>query len=438
MIELVIGNSYSQIKGLNSQQFAEVRQLLSYEPDQNAAFFGGFQAQNRKYMIDKKGVFPTGLLSDVIGYFDHTSIVVKDNRIDVPSVRRFKLHDLEPMVNLYPSQKDAVKAAKEHGRGTISMPTGSGKSLVIAMLIQEFGLRTLVVVPNLSIKQQLHAVLHRKFGVNGMRFITVLNIDSPALEKNAGYDMVIIDEAHHVAAKTYHDLNKKVWADIRYRFMLTATPFRNVDAEQMLYKAIAGDVIYKLDYTEAVKLKYIVPVEAHYVVVPKQKTDAHSWPQVYSELVVNNQIRNEIIASLLTNLSEAGQNTLCLVKEIKHGQILAEMTDYPFVCGEDEESKHLITAFNSGQISGLIGTTGVIGEGSDTKPCEYVIIAGLGKAKSGFMQAVGRGVRRIGGKESAKIILFKDGSHKYCLRHFNKQSEILQAEYGVIPQKLEI
>ena len=42
--------------------------------------------------------------------------------------------------------------------------------------------------------------------------------------------------------------------------------------------------------------------------------------------------------------------------------------------------------FNMGEIKTLIGTTGVVGEGVDTRPTEYVIIAGLGKSKPAFMQ----------------------------------------------------
>lgn len=81
MIELIVGNSYSQIKGLTSTQFADVRQILSYEPDQNAAFFGGFQGQSRKYMIDRKGFFPTGLLSEVTDYLISLDVAVTDARI---------------------------------------------------------------------------------------------------------------------------------------------------------------------------------------------------------------------------------------------------------------------------------------------------------------------------------------------------------------------
>ena len=83
--------------------------------------------------------------------------------------------------------------------------------------------------------------------------------------------------------------------------------------------------------------------------------------------------------------------TLTLVKEINHGKALSVLSDSPFSNGEDEESRKYIELFKEARIKTLIGTTGVLGEGVDTKPAEYVIIAGLGKSKNAFMQQVGRG-----------------------------------------------
>ncbi len=77
-------------------------------------------------------------------------------------------------------------------------------------------------------------------------------------------------------------------------------------------------------------------------------------------------------------------------------------------------------------------------EGVDTKVCEVVVVAGAGKAKSQFMQACGRAVRNYPGKESAKIIIIKDKSHKYLLRHYAAQSKILLDEYGVKPVRLKV
>jgi superfamily II DNA or RNA helicase len=140
----------------------------------------------------------------------------------------------------------------------------------------------------------------------------------------------------------------------------------------------------------------------------------------------------------MLKLQAAEIPTLTLVKEIAHGKALEKLSGVPFVNGQDAESRQYIADFNAGRLKALIGTTGVLGEGIDTRPCQYVIVAGLGKAKSAFMQQVGRSVRKYPGKETAKILIFKDKSHKWLANHFNAQKKILIDEYGSAPAKLEV
>ena len=205
-------------------------------------------------------------------------------------------------------------------------------------------------------------------------------------------------------------------------------------------EGIAGTPCYRFDYNDAIKAGAVVPVEAYYYSLPKQEMEGNesNWASVYSELVVNNENRNHLIAWILNKTHRGGVSTLCLVKEIKHGQILSDLTAFPFANGQDGLSKELIRAFNAGESKTLIATTGVCGEGVDTKPAEYIIMAAGGKSKVQFMQQVGRGLRRYEGKESTKIILFKDPSHKYLTRHFNASIKYLAEGYGVVPTQLTI
>ena len=428
-----VGNSFSSIRGLTQTVFNRLRKVLSYTPD--TGYYSGLPPRP-KYLIDAKGHFPTGLLVKVEGFFKSNTIAyrIDDKRtLPRPSGSTFELNlgARKP----YKDQLSALDAAVKHGRGIISMPTGSGKSVVIALIAHHFKLRTLIVVPSLEIKRQLQADLLSILGPQAP--VVVENIDSSALRSNPGYDCLIIDEAHHVAAKTYHKLNKTAWQGVYHRFFLTATPYRNLEEEQLLFEAIAGQKIFELSYKDAIARGYIVPVEAYYLEVPKQTTEATTWASVYSELVVKNATRNLMVAELLGTLQATGISTLCLVKEIAHGETLSALIGVPFANGQDEDSRRFVTMFNRNEIPALIGTTGILGEGVDTRPCEYVIVAGLGKAKSAFMQQVGRGVRTFPGKESCKVILIKDRSHKFCLRHFNEQVKILKEELGVITVKLE-
>ncbi len=313
--------------------------------------------------------------------------------------------------------------------------------MIAALIVQRLGVKTLIVVPSLELKSQLTESFKAWFGRSNVgkgKLVYIENVQAlDPKQPVKGYDCLIIDEFHHSAAATYRRLNKYAWNGIYYRVGLTATPFRNQDEERLLLESILSQVVYELDYKTAVYKRYICPVESFYFDLPKQKTTATTWPSVYSQLVVNNDHRNQVIANTLLALKAGKLSTLCLVKEIKHGEILSKLTGIPFANGQDEDSRQFIEEFKEGRILCLIGTTGVIGEGVDTKPCEYVVIAGLGKAKSAFMQQVGRAVRRHGSKETAKVILFRDKSHKFTLRHYEAQAKVLEEEYGSLPSKID-
>lgn len=426
-----INNSYSQIKNLTTEQHRQLKELLSYESDPTAKFFaGGYN--HKKYLIDTKGFFPTGLLFRVKAYLAKIPHEIKDLRIR-PKRLTTPFKEIKG-ITPYPAQLKAVDTAFKYGLGGLISPTGSGKSIIMTLLIARMQMKTLVIVPNLELKEQLSETFTQLLGKSNNW--QVLNIDSNALETATGYDMLILDECHGSAAKTYQKLNKKQWAGIYHRFFFTATFFRNQDNEQLLFESICGQPIYELTYQEAVKNKLIVPVEAYYLEVPKQDNDCYTYQQFYKELVVENELRNQLIANMMLNLQQADAHTLCLVKEVRHGEILSELTGIPFTNGADDESRKYLQQFKDGKIKAVIATEGVAGTGCDTKPCEFVIIAGLGKAKSGFLQKCGRATRRYKDKESAKVILLRDVSHKFAIKHFKEQLKILKEAYGVIATKL--
>lgn len=441
-MKLIINNSISQIVDMTREEFHKIREILSYKIPAKQAYFSGSNWNPIRYLIDKKGYFSNALI-----YKLPTSIKIEDQRTIPGPKKLFELR-VSPTIP-YVCQNSAVRAASlmRNYPVCVQMPTGSGKSLVIAMLINEVQQRTLVVVPTLEIKKQTIKFLKDVFGKdcvgdtkNFDTDIAVENVDALIGKYEHDYDCVIIDEAHHGAAATYRMLNATTWKSSYYRFSFTATPFRRNDHEQILLESVTGQLVYELPYKEAVMRKYVCPVEAYYIEVPKTtvKTVDNTWASVYSELVVNNEPRNTSIAYLLAKLVKQGKSVLCLVREIKHGNTIAELTGLPFANGQDGDSSDLIRHFNSKASGGLVATEGVCGEGVDTRPCEYVIIAGLGVSRGALMQKVGRSVRMYPGKESAKVIIVKDSSHKWTKKHFDEQCRILKQEYGVVPVKLDL
>lgn len=451
MIKVVVNNSLCSISGLNDVQFRQLRELLSYKTSAQASYFSGSYRGNQRYLLDKRGEFPTGLLYLVKGWLKkqpfYNMVQLDDRRVRPSACEGFELV-LPEGVEPRPEQVQAAVAAGYAGRGIIVAPTGLGKSIIAALIVRTVAVPTLIVVPSLELKRQLTESLRAYYPderVGGLGdTIAVENVDALDVKKPLkGYGCVIIDEFHHSGAATYRKLNRHAWGAVYYKFGLTATPFRSKDEERLLLESVLSEVIYRVEYKTAVDRGYIVPMEAYYFELPKQSPkgmESSRWASVYSYLVTRNELRNRLLVSVLDSLHEAGKSTLCLVKEIEHGKQLMRdcAIDSAFANGQDGSAAALIAEFNACARLSLIATEGVAGEGVDTRPAEFIVIAGLGKSKNSFMQKCGRGFRNFPGKVSCKLFLIKDPSHKWTLAHFAAQVKILKEEYGIKPQLLPL
>lgn len=436
-----ISNSESIITGLSIEQHKKLKGLISYTVP--GFFYTG--VVQRRYLLSARGAFPTGLLYIVEKYLKKDLIyhTLKDLRIKPNALESiFKMSLGYPP---YPEQLDAAKTCLRSPRGIIAAPTGVGKSIIAVLIINELQVPTLIVVPTLELKKQLTKTMEDAFGrqnVGEGKNICVKNVDSCSLKATERYDCVIIDEFHHSGASTYRKLNKKAWNNIYYRYGLTATPFRSQSEEKLLLESVLSETIYKIDYKTAVESGYIVPLEAYYIHLPALmgKIASTNYAEAYKKMIVENEDRNKVIADLLGSLNSQGASVLCLVKEIQHGVNLQALADFDctFVKGENDDNRIKLLEFIIRERNCLIGTTGVLGEGVDTKPCEYVIIASPMKSKNLFMQCVGRAFRKYPGKETAKIILLKDCTHKWFASAFREQCKILLEEYNVKPIKLNV
>lgn len=439
--------------GYSLPQYKALREALSFTETKKSRWSG--YGSTRKYLIDKKGVFPTGLLYLVEETLQEGgwSFTINDTR-KRPQIGKFKpasLFAADLGVTPRPEQQEATTAALAAERGIIVAPTGVGKSLIAALVIDAFQVKSLVVVPSLELKRQFTDGLREYFGgdlagplIRGeaRHLITVENIDQLEVGKPIpGVDLVLIDEFHHSAAKTYRDLNMKSWNSVYFKFGLTATPFRSKDEERLLLESVLSKVIYKIEYSTAVEKGYITPMEVFTKNLPAIKFEGSSenWHNVYKKLIVEREDRNEIICDFVENLVAERKSTLVLVKQVEHGFRLQEMLKkrgvrVPLVHGQNEEgvNQKLIADFNDLREPCLIGTS-VIGEGVDTRPTEYIIMAGGGKSKPAFMQQIGRGFRRFIGKESCKVLMFNDISHKWLIDHHKQCVKFLKQEYGIAP-----
>jgi superfamily II DNA or RNA helicase len=159
-----------------------------------------------------------------------------------------------------PYQREALAAwLAAGGRGVVVLPTGSGKTLVAHMAIDDRRRSTLVVTPTLDLVRQWHDGLAATFGgpiglVGGGDYdiqpLTVTTYDSAYLHMEhlgARFGLVVFDECHHLPGATYALAARFALAP--YRLGLTATPER-ADGREGDLVGLIGPTVYRKDIIE--------------------------------------------------------------------------------------------------------------------------------------------------------------------------------------------
>ena len=141
------------------------------------------------------------------------------------------------------------EAFKKHRSVMMQMPTGTGKTVVLASLVQQYldkslefrdqHCQVLIVAHRIELTEQMGEHLKRygiEYGVIAggrktkeaepviVASIQTLSSKLSSLSSILSPSLIIIDEAHHAVAKTYRQL-WDVWPEARF-LGLTATPYR--------------------------------------------------------------------------------------------------------------------------------------------------------------------------------------------------------------------
>lgn len=385
-------------------------------------------------LYDSDGFFPTGLLPKVTSILEkrNQAFKIQDTRKLPEKEFNFVLKESLPPFRYY--QKDAVRSLKELHRGVVVFPTGTGKTKTACKMIAELGVRTLVITPGKSIVSMMLKELTYYFGKGkvqqlttkskSLKAINVVNIQALVnLPPDLFYEIqaVIIDEFHHAAADTYLTANEDHLKNCYYRIGLTATNFRNDGSGLALEAALSG-VLYEYTVATAIKDGYLMQPEFH--IVPIQLQPDRTFQKAYKSQIVENEERNELIREIAETHKK--DHTLILIKQIPHGERLAELIPGSvFIQGDtkDHDRERILEDFRKGKINCLIGTT-VIGEGIDLPVADVLIMGGGGKAKSQVMQNIGRVLRICEGKPTPLIYDFNDLDGSWLEEHSVERQEI--------------
>lgn len=186
MIKLRVEHHKVFIEEASSSELASLRKFLKvYNPLYNPPpGMPPFETINLYYKEDKS--FPTGYLNEVTAKGKKNGLefnIVDKRRYPGPS-KKFKGNpDADDM---WENQTEALDEIKKQVLGTISSPTGSGKTRLIEETILLRQVKTLVIVPYRLIQGQMNTKLIKTFGLRQVS--TKLPKKDPNDEKKTQYD----------------------------------------------------------------------------------------------------------------------------------------------------------------------------------------------------------------------------------------------------------
>lgn len=347
--------------------------------------------------------------------------------------------------SLYDYQKAAIDTAVKKEMGIIVAPPASGKTIIGLSIVAQKEQPALIIVHRKQLFDQWIERIQSFLGiaapfigkiVQGQQkigtHITVAMIQSIA-GINASDDIfksfgtIIIDECHHVPAKTFRQVISRFHS--YYLYGLTATPIRKNNDEKLIFIHI-GDVIHEIkpptQNNAPVKKVSIIIRETELLVPFDYKTDK---AEMLLQILIHDSSRNRLIIDDIISEVNTGKKVLVLTERKAHIQTLYQYLKTKFevitISGEDAESqkKSKFSQINSGNFQILISTGQFLGEGADIPSLGCLVLAYPFSFEGKMIQYLGR-VQR---KEAIPVIYdYRDIHVDYLEKLFKQRSRYYQ------------
>lgn len=422
------------LSGISDDLFQAIRERLEIqnpkwvENEKMGRWNGNTARLLRFYEVVEGGVLiPRGFAGQLISLCKQYGIKYQiiDKRRTLPEVALTFTGQLKPF------QQEAVEAMLKREFGTLSAPTGSGKTVMALHIIAERKQPVLIVVHT---KELLHQWINRtesflgipknEIGIIGAGKetigdrITVSLVQSlyKCAEQVSQYiGHLIIDECHRTPSRTF---TQAVTAfDCKYMLGLSATPWRRDKLSRLIFWHL-GDVHYKVDSAALVENGDILDVE---IIIRETEFVPFSDPvteysKMLSELTQDLQRNDLICADIAEEARNGGGICLILSDRKNHCETFRDILlnrygmSSDVLTGDISKGKRqdIVDRLNRGHIKILIATGQLIGEGFDCKDLSTLFMVTPIKFSGRVIQYLGRVLRPAPGKDKAKVFDYVD------------------------------
>ena len=338
------------------------------------------------------------------------------------------------MYELRPYQREAVDAAvaffdsPTRGNGLIVLPTGAGKSLVIANIAYKLDAPVLIFQPSKEILEQNYhkrlsygvldaGIFSASFNSKAVRKVTFATIGSVKNHKDyfRRFRYAIIDECHLVNAEA--GMYKEFIEAIRCKVIgLTATPYRLYSSRfygSMLRfitrtkPRIFDNLLYYVQVRTLLEQGFLANLNYYNLpVVNTARLELNSTGADYTDASVRKHYEevkfSEELASVVNRLLNAGRKSILVftrfTDEAEHlakvlgGRAAVVTGDTPA-----NERERVLQAFKAGSVN-VVTNVGVLTTGFDFAELDTVVLARPTMSLALYYQMVGRAIRPSEGK----------------------------------------
>lgn len=415
-LEIVISNQiYLKRLHLNRKIIIFLREQLNFY---NSDFLvkknlGKSTFQTEKFFklieeSDDEIIIPRGFISSLISFCRSENIPFKiiDKRQKKESV------NITSEIELLDHQEEALNKTREKDFGVIVSPPGSGKTIIGLELIAEKQQPALIIVHRQQLldqwvdriqnflripKKEIGHIGNQKNTIG--KIITVAMIQSLARMDDLSalsnaFGTIIIDECHHIPAKSFREAIVKL--NTYYLYGLTATPKRKNNDEKLIYVYI-GNIINEVKQTDYLAKKNIrteINIRETGLFAPfDYKIDKY---ETISRILIHDTQRNSMILDDICGNADRFKTILILSERKSHVEILnlylKDKYETITIHGDDPESarKSKIEQIKQGHFKIVISTGQYFGEGIDINNLDCLFIVYPFAFEGKLIQYIGR------------------------------------------------
>lgn len=230
------------------------------------------------------------------------------------------------------------------------------------------------------------------------------------------FDFVVVDESHHGQAPTYRDVI--LYFKPKKLLGITATP----DREDMKdIREIFGEEVVNYTLVEALARGWLTPVEYR---VLNDRLSHWKLKRIMKEVLeegrrvsikqLNETIfidkRDEEIAQVIKSYTGNDKKAIIFCENTRHADnfqpfLESALTYHCKVKGGRKENRNRLAAFRKGSLQQVLAVD-KFNEGVDVPDTEVIVFLRCTDSKTVFYQQLGRGLRKIPGKNKVLVLDF--------------------------------